>query len=81
METLYRCVQPAPLANKNRNYYWANTSEREGYIQKNNGNHFIYGVAWMTYKAPNGVTGTIYTEAIPVTRNNPNGYASATPNA
>lgn len=73
--------------------YWEAKAETKGqtgsvntltplrFIQKNNGNHFIYGVAWMTYKAPNGVTGTLYTKAIPVTRNNPNGYASATPNA
>lgn len=47
VETLYRCVQPASLANKDRNYYWANTSEREGYIQKNNGNDVAYLVNYV----------------------------------
>jgi hypothetical protein len=50
------------------------------FIQKNNGNHFIYGMAYLTYKDSTGVQHTIYTDAIPVTRNNPNGHASATPN-
>ena len=39
------------------------------FIQKNNGNHYIYGMAYLTYKTPAGETETIYTEAIPVTRN------------
>ncbi len=41
-DTIYRCVQPAPLVNKERNYYWANTEERDGYIAKNNGNDVCY---------------------------------------
>ena len=38
------------------------------FIQKNNGNHYIYGVAYLRFKDRNGEH-TIYTEAIPVTRN------------
>ena len=61
--------------------YWetkATTKNRTGsvntltplnFIQKNNGNHYIYGMAYLTYKTPNGKTETIYTEALPTTRN------------
>ena len=72
--------------------YWeakAQTRSRTGsvntltplrFIQKNNGNHYIYGMAYLTYKTPDGVTNTIYTEAIPVTRDNIPGYTvKATP--
>ena len=51
------------------------------FIQKNNGAHYIYGMAWMTYKTPDGVTKSICTEAIPVTRDNiPTYTVRATPN-
>ena len=39
------------------------------FIQKNNGNHYIYGVAYLRFKDSNNVEHTIYTDAIPVTRN------------
>ena len=48
------------------------------FIQKNNGNHFIYGMAYLTYKDSTGVQHTIYTDAIPVTRNQPTGTAANT---
>ena len=51
------------------------------FIQKNNGMHYIYGMAYLTYKTPDGVTGTIYTEAIPVTLDSiPTYTVRATPN-
>ena len=46
-DTIYRCVQPADKANKNRNYYWANTGEREAYISSNNGNDVAYLVNYV----------------------------------
>ncbi len=46
-DTLYRCVQPANLANKNRNYYWENTAERTAYIETNNGNDVAYLVNYV----------------------------------
>ena len=46
-DTLYRCVQPANLVNKELNYYWPNTSERDGYIVKNNGNDVAYLVNYV----------------------------------
>lgn len=47
-DTIYRCAQPAPLVNKERNFYWGNTAERDGYIAKNNGNDvtFIVNYVW-----------------------------------
>ena len=41
-DTLYRCVQPYDLSNKELNYYWANTSERTAYIDSNRGNDVLY---------------------------------------
>lgn len=41
-DTVYRCVQPASMVNKNRNYYWENTDERVAYIGSNNGNDVTY---------------------------------------
>lgn len=58
-----------------------NTLTQLGSIQKNNGMHYIYGMAWMKYKDKNGDTQTLYTEAIPVTRDSVPGYTvKATPN-
>ena len=51
------------------------------FIQKNNGNHYIYGMAYLTYKTPDGKTETIYTEALPTTRDQIPSYSvKATPN-
>ena len=55
-----------------------NTLTPLSFIQKNNGNHFIYGMAYLTYKDSTGVQHTIYTDAIPVTRNQPTGTAANT---
>ena len=41
-DTVYRCVQPANLVNKDRNYYWENTDERVSYIASNNKNDVTY---------------------------------------
>ena len=60
-DTLYRCVQPAEFVNKERNYYWGNTEEREGYIAKNNGNDVCYIV---NYKWLGKVYTVDYGEAI-----------------
>ena len=50
------------------------------FIQKNNGMHYIYGMAYLTYQDSTGEQHTIYTEAIPVTRDNiPDYTAKATP--
>ena len=40
------------------------------FIQKNNGNHYIYGVGYLKYKKPGGKTEVIYTDALPATRDN-----------
>ena len=57
-DTLYRCVQPFDLSNKERNYYWANTEERTAYIDSNRGNDVLYLVdyEWMgkTYRVDYG---------------------------
>ena len=47
------------------------------FIQKNNGNHYIYGMAYLTYKDSTGEH-TIYTDAIPVTNNDPDGNTTTT---
>lgn len=46
-----------------------NTLTPLSFIQKNNGNHYIYGMAYLTYQDSAGEQHTIYTEAIPVTNN------------
>ena len=46
-DTLYRCVQPANLVNKERNYYWENTNEQEAYIKSNNGRDVAYKVKYV----------------------------------
>ncbi|MBR3561601.1 MAG: InlB B-repeat-containing protein, partial [Oscillospiraceae bacterium] len=38
------------------------------FIQKNNGNHFIYGVGWLRYKDKDGIIRTINTPALATTR-------------
>ena len=40
------------------------------FAQKNNQNHYIYGIAWMRYKDSSGNIKTIYTDALPATVNN-----------
>ena len=34
------------------------------FAQKNNGNHYIYGIGWMSYKDRDGFPRTIYTDAL-----------------
>lgn len=73
--------------------YWQSQSVTEGqsasvdvvaplsFIQKNNGQHWIYGIAYLRYKEPDGTVKTIYTEALPTTRDNiPNYTVMADPN-
>ena len=40
------------------------------FAQKNNQNHYIYGIGWMRYKDSNGNIKTIYTDALAATVNN-----------
>lgn len=40
-----------------------------GCAQKNNQNHYLYGIAWLRYKDKNGAIQTIYTPALPATVN------------
>ncbi|MGX8699075.1 MAG: hypothetical protein ACSW8F_03990, partial [bacterium] len=40
------------------------------FAQKNNQNHYIYGIGWLTYKDSSGTTKTIYTDALAATINN-----------
>ncbi len=46
-DTLYRCVQPANMVNKDRNYYWTNTGESAAYITSNNGHNVAYLVNYV----------------------------------
>lgn len=46
-DTIYRCVQPANLVNKERNYYWTNTGESAAYISSNNGRNVAYLVNYV----------------------------------
>ena len=39
------------------------------FAQRNNGKHYIYGIAWLRYKDNRGVTKTIYTDALAATLN------------
>ena len=39
------------------------------FVQKNNGDHYIYGIGWMRYKDKDGNIQTIYTEALDATLN------------
>ena len=40
-----------------------------GFAQRNNGDHYIYAIAWLRYKDTNGNIQTIYTNALPTTLN------------
>ena len=40
------------------------------FIQKDNGNHYIYGIGYLKYKTPSGDVMTICTDALPTTRDN-----------
>ena len=40
------------------------------FAQKDNGNYYIYGIAYLRYKNSSGKTNTIYTPALPATINN-----------
>ena len=40
-----------------------------GFAQRNNGDHYIYAIAWLRYKDKNGNIQTIYTNALPTTLN------------
>lgn len=40
-----------------------------GFAQRNDGNHYIYAIAYLTYKDRSGTTHTIYTNALPTTLN------------
>ena len=40
------------------------------FIQKDNGQHWIYGIGYLKYKTPSGETKTIYTDALATTRDN-----------
>lgn len=43
------------------------------FAQKNNQDHYIYGIAYMRYETPAGQMKVLYTDAIAATVNNPNG--------
>ena len=59
--------------------YWESKAETKGqsgslnvlapvsFAQKNNGNHYIYGMAYLRYKDKDGKIQTIYTDALPAT--------------
>ncbi|MBR7052889.1 MAG: hypothetical protein IKI44_07900 [Bacteroidaceae bacterium] len=44
------------------------------FAQKNNQDHYIYGIAYMRYETPGGDMKVLYTDAIAPTVNNPNGH-------
>ena len=62
--------------------YWESKAQTKGlsgavatlpplrFIQKNNGNHYIYGIGYLKYKDAQGQTKTIYTDALATTRDN-----------
>ena len=62
--------------------YWEATAKTKGmsgsmatlpplrFAQKNNQNHYIYGIGWMRYKDSSGNIKTIYTDALPATVKN-----------
>ena len=47
----------------------ANTLVPARFAQKNNGDHYIYGIAYLRYKKPDGTIQTIYTKALATTLN------------
>lgn len=40
-----------------------------GFAQRNNGDHYIYAIAWLQYKKPDGKVETIWTDAMATTLN------------
>ena len=64
--------------------YWEATAQAKGlsgsmatmpplrFAQKNNQNHYIYGVGYIRYKDNSGNVKTLYTDAVAATVNNPN---------
>ena len=46
------------------------------FAQKNNQDHYIYGIAYMRYETPDKQMKTLYTDAIAATVNNPSQYTS-----
>ena len=40
-----------------------------GFAQRNNGDHYIYAIAWLRYKKPDGKVETIWTDAMATTLN------------
>ena len=64
--------------------YWEATAQTKGlsgsvatmpplrFAQKNNQNHYIYGVGYIRYKDNSGNVKTLYTDAVAATVNNPN---------
>ena len=40
------------------------------FIQKNNGEHWIYGIGYLRYRKPDGKVEVIYTDSLPTTRDN-----------
>ena len=64
-------------------FYWVGRSPTKGltgsvgttpplrFIQRNNGNHYVYGIGWLEFKKPGSdKTEVIYTDALPATRDN-----------
>lgn len=46
------------------------------FAQRNNQEHYIYGIGYMRYMTPNGEEKSLYTDAIAATVNNPDHYTS-----
>lgn len=46
------------------------------FAQKNNQDHYIYGIGYMRYQTPDKQVKTLYTDAIAATVNNPDNYTS-----
>lgn len=73
--------QSKPINIKDAPLYWnykPNTTGQSGSInaltpvgfaQRNNGDHYIYAIAWLRYKDKAGNIKTIYTDALPATLN------------
>ena len=73
--------QSKPINIKDAPLYWnykPNTTGQSGSInaltpvgfaQRNNGDHYIYAIAYLMYKDRSGTTHTIYTNALPTTLN------------
>ena len=73
--------QSKPINIKDAPLYWnykPNTTGQSGSInaltpvgfaQRNNGDHYIYAIAWLRYKKPDGKVETIWTDAMATTLN------------